>query len=311
MRVLSHFKKLMVLTIAAISISIVGMSNLRAQDSGGSLADIYLYYIMQYTYGTMEALNNLPNYLDGLGQFVYSWLEEDNSDTTRQMQGNFATLGGRILQNAGAQNSADSEHGGLLNRVAVDMLAGDPDAMADANVNDIIYASLNNQPVFSINENDRDPAWNYLKNASGLNIQHKFPGPTFKPNNQDDLTKYKSYYRTVMAVESFNAYVLSNQYADKFADGEHHTRLSDFQYSLLGQASNSDWIANIATEELGKVLRQILMFESQSYVLMTQLVQAQQQQLTAQVMTNTLLIQNNLSNENYMMSKAKGVRPTG
>lgn len=304
MHLLSHFKKLFVLFIAVFSISMVSMSNLFAQT--GSASEILLYYIMQYTYGTMDALNNMPNYMNGLGEFVQSWLSEDNSDTTRQIQGDFANLGSRLVQNASLQNSTDSEHGGLLSKLSMDLIAGDPDAVADDHVNDILYASLIGQPLFRTNERDRDPAYNYIKNASGLTIPHKFPGPTFKPSSPEDLVRYKIYYRNVMAVESFGAYVLSNLYADKNAGGQ---RLSEFQYSLIGQASNSDWIANIATEELGKVLRQILMFESQSYVLFTQMLQTQQQLLTAQVMTNSLLIQNNATNENYLMSKAKGVRP--
>jgi hypothetical protein len=80
---------------------------------------------------------------------------------------------------------------------------------------------------------------------------------------------------------------------------------------LVTQAGNATWLKNIAAEEIGIVLREILVFQSQSYVLLTQLVQTQKQLLTATVMSNTLMIQNNRQNEAYLAAKAQGVTPSG
>jgi hypothetical protein len=110
------------------------------------------------------------------------------------------------------------------------------------------------------------------------------------------------YYNTVMAAESFNGYVLANQYAES----QTNNGLSQAQLSLVTQASSSDWIANVASEQMGMVFRQLLMFESQLYVLMTQMLQTQKQLLIAQAMTNALLIATNQMNEGILASKAQG-----
>lgn len=108
-----------------------------------------------------------------------------------------------------------------------------------------------------------------------------------------------------MAVESFNAFILSSQ----LVDAQKGAPLSEAQVKLIAQASGSDWAKQVATEELGKVLRQILLFQSQTYVLLSDLIQTQKQLLTAQVMNNALLIITNQNNETILVSKAQGVRP--
>src|SRR5881296_3478643 len=100
MRCPSFIKKFFVLLIAACTLSFFSISYLNA----ASLTETYLYYIMQYTNGTLKAINDFPNYMGGLGKLAISWLEEDKTNTTAQMQGDFATLGGLIVQNSEMQN---------------------------------------------------------------------------------------------------------------------------------------------------------------------------------------------------------------
>ena len=56
------------------------------------------------------------------------------------------------------------------------------------------------------------------------------------------------------------------------------------------------------------MIRQILLFESQNFVLMSQLVKIEKQQLQAQTMTNALLIATGFTNERLMASAAQGIR---
>ena len=91
----NFFKKILILAGAATTISLVSITNLHAEGQ----SETYLYYIMQYTYGTLGAINDLASKL----------LKEDDSKTTAQMQSNFATLGNLIVQNFNTQNSFQNQ----------------------------------------------------------------------------------------------------------------------------------------------------------------------------------------------------------
>ena len=92
-------KKFITLLPTAATVSLVYIPASHAQNS-----ETYLYNIMQNTYGMLQDLNNFPNYLQGLGKFIISWMTNDTSDTTAQMQGSFAALGGTIVSDINAQN---------------------------------------------------------------------------------------------------------------------------------------------------------------------------------------------------------------
>jgi hypothetical protein len=63
------------------------------------------------------------------------------------------------------------------------------------------------------------------------------------------------------------------------------------------------------SEKIGYVLRQILLYQSQTFVLMTQIVQLQKQMVSAQVMTNATLVAVNQVNERVLAADAQGVQP--
>lgn len=267
-------------------------------------SDSCLKAIMQNTYETLGKVNTLPDYLNQLGQFAASWLAVDDTTSTTEMQANFANSGAFITQAMSGQYTDPVQ-------LAAD-LYGQPKtnfttpsnrpSILDVlpNVNDITYSSVIGFPPVV-----KAPVtpYNYIKVASGMSIPHTMPGLTWQ-GKSDDINRYRNYYNTVMAVESFNGYILNNQYTNPQS-------FTTAQASLINQASGSTWLAQVATEELGKVLRQILMFESQSYVLLSQMAQTQRQQLAAATMTNSLLILNNQQLESYLSAKAQGLKPTG
>lgn len=85
---LSYIKKMLILIAVSLAVLFSGPSKLYAQDGNE-----YLRLIAEYTNGILQQVNNLPNYLEGLGKFIISWMAEDKSDSTASMQQLFATIG--------------------------------------------------------------------------------------------------------------------------------------------------------------------------------------------------------------------------
>ena len=294
---LSHIKKFILLLGAASTISFFSITNSHAQGA----VEVLLQQIAQNTYNILQNVNNLPAYLATSGQLILAWLSPDNSSATASLQQSFSQLGLVLNQDLQAQLSLQPQ----LNATLLGPSANKTNLYY---ANDLVYSTLLGEPVFSpdprsqANKNAKvNAVFNYIKNASAINIQHMIPVPSWQ-GTQENQTIYQNYYDTVLTISSFNGYALSNLYSQG-------NQLNTLQTSLISQATNSKtWFAQVASENIGIVLRQILLFESQTFVLLSQLVQTQQQLLTAQVMTNTLLISANQPAEDLMVSRARGLR---
>lgn len=268
----------------------------------------YLQQIADNTYNILSAVNNIPTYLNDITQMAQSWLSPDSDPTTSfiaQTQGDFASLGYWFEQNKVTQNGMQVQMMANLMHQPVSSFTtpSSSPAILDkyTSVNDIAYSSLLGLPPVARGDLNTT---NYINYAAGLNLYHITPSLSW-PGNGRDITTYMDYFNTISAIESFDAYVLSSLAADN-ANGN---PIATLQTSLTNQATSSSWLAQIATEELGKVLRQILVFQSQSYVLLTQQLQVQKQMVSAQAMTNSLLILNNYQNEVQLARKAQGIPP--
>lgn len=293
-----HMKKIIALLTLSAGVSIVCTLPARAQ--GDFLMIFYLENIMKFTYGTLVAVNNLPNYLQPLTELSLAWLSPDKSETTANLQSNFASITDTLKKNSETQSS-------LLQRLQQDYFG--PSVTKDTLpfVNDLTYSTLMEQPYLSpdprqANDKNVNPTYNYLKNAAGLTINHPLPN-TGWAGTSDKKQEYINYYSTISAVQTFNGYLLAQLYTNN--------QLSKSQTSLIEQASSSDWFTQVATEDIGIVLRQLLMYNSQVFVMLTQLLQAQRQQLAAQAMSNTMLILNNQNNETMLIKGAQGTLPPG
>lgn len=258
------------------------------------------------TFATLQSVNNIPTYLYNITEMALSWVSKDDSDTTTNMLSRFSALGGAILQNEVRQNEIQQQLMADMYGQPIASFTQPTNSPAIAqvvpNINDLSFMTiLGAPPAPKLPSNP----YNYLKNASGFTLKHVIPGPglgwTGKTENQE---AYYTYFDTLMAVQSFNAYTLSNLYANSV----NGNGLTNTQNALISQATDSQWLVTIGGEELGKVLRQILMFNSQSYVLLAELVKTQRQLLTAQVMNNTLLILTNQMNEHLMLSRARSTQ---
>ncbi|MBV9575049.1 MAG: hypothetical protein JO149_00300 [Gammaproteobacteria bacterium] len=297
---LHYLKKFFILLGAASLVSLVSMSNVKA-DTTPPNPD-YLALIEQHTNNILQRVNDLPTYLQNLAQMAIAFTTPDTSDTTAKIQGNFTQLGNLLNQNLTTQIT-------MQQQLNADLLGPNTTRTTMPYANDLIYSTVLGQPFFPTDPRNppgktptTNPIYNYIKNSSGIGISHLQPSTWNGPLLEQQ--KYQNYYNTVMAIESFNAFVLSNQYADG-------GQLNNLQQTLIAQATDpQNWLGQVASENIGFVLRQILLYQSQMFVLLTQLVQTEKQIATAAVMTNSLLILNNQQNENMLITKAQGVRPT-
>lgn len=308
---IDYLKKVLILIGAAIAITLAQPSNLYAQQGNN-----YLYWIMVYTNGILQQVNNLPNYLSGLGQYIISWMTQDNSSSTTTMQQTFATIGSQLANDVTLELAQQPQLTAALfsppppaPALTTANLSAPSNVQSSIlnllpNINELTYSSLLGQPPSPKAPNVSGAPFSYIKNASGLTLLHTMPNPGWR-GTQVDQYRYSSVYNTIMSIASYNAYVLSNQ----MVEAQQGLPLSNAQISLINQASSSGWSAQVATEELGKVLRQLLLFQSQSYVLISDMIRTQKQLLNAQVMTNALLILQNQNNETLLVAKAQGVKP--
>lgn len=271
--------------------------------SSPSYAQSVEYYLARI----LEKVDTLPDALKELVLMATSWIAPDKSEFTGNIQEDFSNLGQLLLINAEEQKKQLAQiNADLFNQplASFNQASSNPKILTIfppnfLNINDVTYSTLLGIPPLPKTASPTS-AYNYVKYASGLSIHHDIPQPNWKGTTPQDSVRYLNYYTTVLAAESFNAYVLNQHIAQK-------NEWTTIQSSLIAKASNSKWFAEIATQELGIVLRQILMFQSQSYVLLTQLIQTQKQILTAHVMTNSLLILMNMPSEVIMSLRAQGV----
>lgn len=268
-----------------------------------------LIAITTNTYASLQAVNTLPAYIQSATEYIKSWMKSDKSEGTKQMQSDFSVIGTSFVNNSNMVNKADNMRQLMTDQLGPPIIKSDfinpqnsPKILKTVpNVNDLSYGTvINLAPVTK--GADASP-YNYIKNASGMSFTHTIPGNW--RGRTSDVTTYKNYYNVISSVLSYNSYVLDYLVAES-ANGN---QLTPMQNDLISQAANGTWLATVATEELGLVLRQTLMFLSQSYVLLTQLLQTQKQMLTAQVMTNSLLITLNQDKEHLILAKAQGVPP--
>lgn len=266
----------------------------------------YLSQIASNTYNILSQVNNLPTYLSNVAEMATSWIttESDATSFISTNQASFASLGYWFEQNKVTQNGMQPQIMATLTGQPLSSFTQPANAPAIIDVlpsiNDLSYSTLLGAPP--VPKAAVTPS-NYISNAAALGFNHTIPSLRWRGRTSDVFT-YLNYFNTVVAVESFDAYAISAAAADT----QNGNQVTTLQTTLTNQATSSAWLAQIATEELGRVLRQILLFQSQSYVLLTQQLQIQKQQLTAQAMTNSLLILTNAQTEGQLLSKAQGLQ---
>jgi hypothetical protein len=278
-------------TTAATGTAATGTGTAAAGASGD-----YLQEIAQYTNATMTAVNTLPAVLVQAVTYMLSWTAGDTSDQTASLQSTFSNYSTQM------QNSA-SLQGPLLTQLTADYFSNGVTTATLPNANDDSFNTVLGTPFFSPDPRTQNggpavnSAYNYLKNVSGISIIHAVPQANWSGTTSDQ-SKYQNYYNATSAVATYNGYVLSQLLTDAQAN------LSSSQAALLQQASTSDWFATVASEQIGFVLRQMLMYSSQSFVLQSQLLQIEKEVAMTQAMTNTLIMANGAFTETTLLRNA-------
>jgi hypothetical protein len=258
-------------------------------------AEGYLQLIAQYTNGTMIAVNNIPAYLTMITTAILAWFNPDTTTTSANLQGAFTNYYTSLTQSTTTVPLlATPLVAGILNGANSNTLP---------NANDLTYLTVLGAPFLTPDpraqggNNPVDPIYNYIQNASGGGLSHAMPGSNWN-GSPGDQAKYNSFYNTITAVETYNAYILSQLVTDNLAS------LSTNQKALTDMADGSNFFSQVASETVGVVLRQILMFESQSFIVLTQMLEVQKQLLASQAMTNTMLMNTGTTTEQILLRKA-------
>lgn len=268
-----------------------------------------LQEISQNVWNILEKVDKLPAAINSLIDLTTSWLAfSDGSDGSNSIiataQQDFAKLGNDFSTSSTAQIGLQRD---LLaaqfgvSPLNFDKPQDDPDGMAEIlkelpQVNNLSFASvLGSPPVSSAPYSTNE----FVKNAAGLTVPHQKPKAEWSGSGAAKRY-YKGFYNTISAVQSQTTYVLSRMIVNHETNNERTT----LQNQLITQASSSSWILEIGTKELGKILRDILLFTSQSYVLLSQQVKLQEELLTTAAMTNAILIATSIPVETELAHRA-------
>lgn len=268
----------------ALQTSLIISSQL-GTDTGLENTDALLHTITLMTYVAAYEVTILPNLLKPVFDMANSWIDlTDKAGIFANNQSYFGNLWN-------ARNSASFQQISVSQSLTKNFLtAGSMNNSLPSNANDLSYTTVLGLPIVPITQataGGQDPAvaldasaQSFINNASGSNMEFDAPSPNWQPSKS--AKQYTQLYNMLSAIQSFDSYLVGGIYNQKAK--------SAAAAQLTAQASSSDWFSTIATESLGQVLRQILMYTSQQYVQTQRLVELQEQQLAVVAMTNALLV---------------------
>lgn len=306
MRYLDTLKKIVVLSVAVLSVSIIYTSNTKAANEG------VLQQIANNTFGTMSTAQKIlqlliQNSADSMGSAEADDGKNGSYSFTLANMAKFKKFGEDFVNSQTAQDDSQVQ-------VFADLLGVDRNQLQPAlsfigapilgqlpNANELAYASLLGKPPANKGQFN---AYNYIKNASVFSFRRPIPDKGWQ-GKEDDKKKYKNYFEAITAIQSFNSYVLTQLKSDYEADKD--PTMTGLRNDLVRQASSDGFIKQVAGQSMGKVMRQLLLFTSQNFVLNTQIQNSLRQLVAAQAMTNSLTILFNLPNENQLIRNAKGL----
>ncbi len=314
-----YAKKIALGALTTIAISISSISQLRADTPAPAPSEAaILAQIAQYTNATVVALTSTnmdptkgPVYpIAGIIAALTSLTSTDTATNpatpTPTLQNGFTTYVAQAATSTTAQTT-------LQQQLTTDFFgsASMPTQaitfQSTPNANDLAFQTLlggGTQTFSDPNYKAGTSGYNYLKYAAGLNINHTLPNPSQWVGLPSDQTRYTNYFNAITAVQTFDGYALSQLYEDLT------NNISAAQTALVNQASDpTNWFAIITNESIGAVLRQTLMYESQSYILLTQLLQTEKMLLAAQAMNNTLVILSGQASETMLVARAAKKAP--
>ena len=286
MNILKKFISLCTITLSITSFVWVQPTYAQA-DSSAILAAI-----KQDTGNILSGINQLPTYLDtylnDLTKMAKSWLGKDDSNIIANNQGSFIQL--KDAYSDGLSKQLDSSKTLTQQYLAASLANATTLQLDPYNESNLSYSAAigsgagsgttTKQNAPNAQNNQANSASSYIKYAAGANFWLPQANPAWKKS--PDKTRYQNFFYSLAAVQSYSSYILSGLLNQQSTDKTSKT--------LIDQATSSDFFLNITSESLGPVLRQILMYNAQTYVLLNRMLKLQQQQLASLAMTNSLLI---------------------
>ena len=298
-KILGKMKKLAILTTTVV------LGSLYMQVAKADSTDEpYLTNIQNYTQSILTVVNQLPAYLTALAKLGTSFMATDNSasdptDWSANWSNEQLWLATLTTDSLAAETSQQALQTNLLTTFfgSTNVSAGNP-----AYINDLTYSTLLGLPLLTPDPRAGvDASLNYITNASGLGMIFPLPGSGLR-GSATAVKNYTQFYNTVTAVQTHNAYVLSGMYEDS----KTFTNDNSLRKQLITQSSNSAWFTSVITNDLGWVFRQLLLYSSQTYVLMDKLIQIQKEMSASLAMTNTLIIANSQLQASQLLTAAQG-----
>lgn len=261
--------------------------------------------IASNTSSILDKIQSIFDAMTELRQFAQTWLNSDSdnsldSSSWSDEQNKLATLSDKTQQNE--QNQYNMQENLLRNFFNLNTKAN-----TLTNINDLSYTSMFSTPLVSPDPQGEniDNATNYLTNSSGLGFPLIRPSKNFSGRSKAQ-EYYTNFYNTVTAVQTYNAFALSRLYLDSKEENNNANSIRSLRKSLIDQSSNSSWFVNVVSHDLGWVLRQILLYSSQNYILLSQLLEVTKQIAATSAMTNTLLIVSNGLQSEHALKDARG-----
>jgi hypothetical protein len=299
MKLISKPKRYLNRQLSIIGLSLlVGLPNCFADTApaaGSASGDTnkILTVIAGYTASILSQINQLPAYIQSITQMADSWLGVGDSTNSIQVIGDNQLDFTKLMTTIQTARSEQNQMASSLTSTAITLGSYNVNKpLLPANANSLVYsiAVANGTPLTQSDRTAKAPnppkLSEYIRYLSGVGITLPQPSPTWPRDeatnsfSEPTAKAYEGYYNMAMAIQSYNAYV--------FSELNNQQQKSAIQDKLTSRASAKDWFLQIATEPLGVVLREILMYQSQSYVALTQLIALQQQQLMATTITNSL-----------------------
>jgi hypothetical protein len=293
----TRIKKIIAIS-AGILICLFSIPQLKADIvAGGDAASIYLPIIAQHTNDILTALTSVSNPVVQVIVSALTSLTSPDSDSTSPTPALQSAFTNYVTQSA----KSNANQIGLQTQLTTDFFGTVITPTTMPSLNDESFLSLLGTPFISPdprNDKNINPAYNFLRNASGLAITHPVPSPSWNGTDTDKI-RYNNYFTSLIAAQTFNAYLLSQYYSDATSP------VPAAQTDLINQASDPNtWFKMISTESIGAVLRQILMYNSQSYILQAQTLQIEKQLLAAMAINNTLSIVGTQASESLLVRRA-------
>lgn len=303
---LNQLKKIFVLVFAAFAVSIAYVSNTPAQ--GGLLQQI-----ANNTYGTVATAQQILSLLqqDTANSIGNSEADDGKNGTYSLIIKNFGfvfSLAQDFMNSQKAQEDYQSQAFADLigfgnNPGALKQPIGNPVLAKLPNANELAYGSLIGQPPVA---NGAYDLRNYLNNVSVMNIGRPIPDPVWQ-GKDDEKKKYINYYNTITSIQSLNAFLLTQLKTDYEVDK--NPTISGLERTLLNEFSDQqNFLKQIASQNMGKVYRQMLFIQAANFLLNIQIQRGIRQLVAATAAQNSLMILFNIPSENQLVRNAKGLQ---